>query len=375
MSNLIYLQQQIMDAGKALAEAERLMRLHPDPALQLMAMSIRAEQEAYEEQFLSEASTEGMDFCDYRIFTSQPAARTGIRGLAVVLEEFQGMVSVVYSAISRGLPRARSGVSLAVEQATEMGFGYAYAGSLGFVLTIPKDPRLLEKTMEQTFEAIASMAETVELSELTEAAKQYGPAAIRALYRWSRAHVDAQTGASIQFREAADVKTQIVAETPKLTRLASIIEQLSEHEEVLIEKLGTLVGIDTNRRSFHATFDDEFPEIHGKLGDLIGLDAAPVVAHRHRQSFQVADQAQRVAIQRLAGGRRRHALFAAREQGGAGIAFEFHHALAGGGERNAEVRRAGGQAAGIDHGDKNAQRYQVEVRKVDHGAPLAFPFG
>ena len=107
----------------------------------------------------------------------------------------------------------------------------------------------------------------------------------------------------------------------------------------------------------------------------VGLDAAPVVAHRDRQSFQVADQAQRVAIERLAGGRRRHALLAAREQRGTGIAFEFHHALAGGGERNAEVRRAGGQAAGIDHGDKNAQRYQVEVREVDHGGILSFPAG
>ena len=80
----------------------------------------------------------------------------------------------------------------------------------------------------------------------------------------------------------------------------------------------------------------------------------------------ISNEADRVAVERVARRRRRNPAGPALEQRRAEARLELRDALARRRKRDAGALGAGGERAGVDHGDQQAQRHQIESGEI-HG--------
>jgi hypothetical protein len=276
MTNLSTLQTRLQATVAELAELNRAIANNPESsALVSMTKSVERRQHALEEAFLREANGLGIDVCSYRLIGDDERPRA--LSVARALETFQSLVSNVYAAIKTGQPRSKGKISDAVMSETGFGFGYVYPGSLGVVLTLPNDRLLIGDTnLDVSMRTVFDMARADGAGDIVGYADTLGPAAVRALYRWSFAHGAAGLGADIEWRRELDVHAELFLQAPELDRLANAIAQTGDpvSEEVTI--LGKLVGIDTARRTFHFTFENQ-PDIKGTLAEGVSPEDNPAL--------------------------------------------------------------------------------------------------
>ncbi|CAM2149837.1 hypothetical protein PT2222_220053 [Paraburkholderia tropica] len=98
----------------------------------------------------------------------------------------------------------------------------------------------------------------------------------------------------------------------------------------------------------------------------VAAHARRVVAHLARHAVDLIDDAVRMIEQGHARGRELDAARAPDEQRAVGDAFEFRDALAHRGERELPVFRGLGETAVLGHEQKDPQRLQIEMKRIDH---------
>jgi hypothetical protein len=269
MSVLARIQEELRDIGACIAHTEAALAGAPTSNSALLTLqSLEKRQRVLEEQFLTAASEMELDVCSYRVFSEEE--RPQIAGLASVLADFQKLFSVTYAAIREKKPRERSRIKALTAAQTSFGFAYSFAGSVGFVLTLPNDQSSLYDTdLDETMRIVFSMARTPRPDAIVEYARQYGPAPIRALYKWADHHVEYSSGVGIEWRRLHDIRSELLIQRPELAQLRDAIALTSDVRSTRIEVAGELVGIDVQRRTFHLKTDQR--DYTGALSDAITL--------------------------------------------------------------------------------------------------------
>ncbi len=268
MSKLSELQEKLLETNAAMAELDKaIAKDQKSKALAVMAKSLGKRYQKLETEFTDEVDSLGIDVCSYRLFGEEE--QPTLKGFSNVLGDFQNLVTIVYDSIKTAVPKIRAKISADIAAETEFRFGYTYPGSLGIVLTIPNERRLLgESFLDESLKIIAEMAKLHESPEVLEYAKKLGPASIRALYRWAYDHAESGLGVEIEWRRQRIIHTHMFAQKPDFQRLHQIISATSDEQTCEETVSADLVGIDVAKNTFHLELDTG-EDIKGSLSDIM----------------------------------------------------------------------------------------------------------
>ncbi|HUY92281.1 MAG TPA: hypothetical protein VMV10_26305 [Pirellulales bacterium] len=228
-------------------------------------------QSQLESQFLAAAAEAGIEVCRYRAFNDFESNRTADAFNAVV--GFQRLVSVVYGALKHGI-KQRATIPTAIAKETAFGFGYAFAGSIGVVLTIRADRNLFgESFLDDSVNTIFRMAKAESSKEIVEFADQLGPGPINALYQWAEDNATHGLGADIEWRRGTEVRNSLLVQRQELWKLKEAIKTTSSErtEAVCIE--GILQAADASKLRFKLRPDG--------LREIKGTVETGVIDERH----------------------------------------------------------------------------------------------
>jgi hypothetical protein len=278
MSELLELRDRLQDTSALIARLEKDLTAHPGyPSLLLELRSLQRREEELKAAF-SEASRKlGLDVCSYRFLVSGPP---NLLSLANTLADYQTLISVFFEA--RKGPRRTAKLPADVWEKTSLDFGYAYTGSTAFVLTMPNERLLLvDSDLDLTIEAIFGVAKSQSAQDVLEYAKKFGPAPIRAFYRWAGDHVKASFDVEIEWRRGQDIRSRALIESQEFERLQTIIASASAEEYETIRTTGMLLGADVAKRSFRI-LPDEGQEIRGAFSDAISASHTVELPKRYR---------------------------------------------------------------------------------------------
>ena len=249
MSNLLELQNKLQDTTSTIAHLERRVGQDPnDVLLRLSLESLVKRFKKLQSEFNEITRRQQIDICEYVIF-GEADERLSLSGFSSALHEFQRSFSSLYDAIKNG-PKQRTRLSANVVRESSLGFGYAYSGSLGFVLTIDRELMLMD--LGHLTDAITTffrLAEAPTKEDVGEIGKQLGSGPLRSIQRWADAHVTHGTGADISWRHQGDT-TRVVLERYHMQGLRDRIEETSSEERQVIVLDGVLTGASIETRKF-----------------------------------------------------------------------------------------------------------------------------
>lgn len=272
MSALLQLQERILDANAMIKRLEVVAtKAQTTPALLGNLRSLVRERERLQQEFEDIASQQEIDLYHYRILP-QATERLTITAVADAWKSFQTLFSVVYDSVKNGPKKiARLGVEEIAE--TALGFGYAYSGSLGVVLTIPNKTQrpleagdtMLRKATERAFE----LAQAKTSDEVAAYARQLGRPVIGALYRWADSHVSNGLGVAIDWRQASTSGAELLVQYSDLERLRNTIDMTSDSTEEEITREGILDAVKVSGKRFTLIVESEPTPLEGTFTDAI----------------------------------------------------------------------------------------------------------
>lgn len=268
MSRLLDIQAKIQDTNALISKIERsLPTERPAPSMLANLRSLQKRVEMLEKDFAVLADRRSKDVCSYRMFNAGDHYK--LSGFARALADFQTTFSLTYDALKNG-PKQRASIAPEVEAATSFDFGYAYAGSVGVVLTLENERLLLGETLlDEAMAVVFSMAKATNASDVAVFAKRLGAPPVRALYKWASDHVAADMGAEIEWRKERSVQATLLLQQPELERLREAIASTSDERVEYHTFTGTLKGIDIITKRFRLERPDG-DVIAGSTGDVVG---------------------------------------------------------------------------------------------------------
>jgi len=202
-------------------------------------------------------------------------------GLTSAIGEYQNLVSIFYDALKNGA-KQRASLSVDAVRDTSFDFAYAFAGSVGFVFTLPNEPTFFNNTLlDEAIHLIFEVSKAERSSDILQFARKLGPAPIRALYRWAESHVRSSFSADIQWKRGTETRQAALIQDPEFQRLQRVLVETSDdtREELIVT--GELVGADVTRRTFHMRMD-QGSDIRGHFGEVIGHAHTVELPKRYR---------------------------------------------------------------------------------------------
>lgn len=279
MSEFLDIRNLVQETSATLEQLEREIVKDPnDWSLAITAESLRQRQRDLEKEFASLANINLLDVCDYRLIPP-PNGEYSIASVTKILSTFQDLVTIVFDAF-KTTPKIRARVAADIVAASTLSFGYSYAGSLGFVLTMPNERLLIaESELDRAIQTIFEMAKADRPDQLLAYVARVGVAGIRRLYTWSHSHAEYGLSADIRWRRQEADRARVVVQNQELTRLTEIIEQASEEEVDQVALAGTLEGGDLQTRRFHMSFP-EADDVIGQMGEAFAIEPEALVLGR-----------------------------------------------------------------------------------------------
>jgi hypothetical protein len=280
MSKIIEIQEQLWDTQAAIAHIEKAIAADPNSfALRVTARSLLSKQGELESIFYELADQIGVDVCSYRLFYNN--IRPTIYSMTKALGDFQRLFSVVYDSIKNG-PKRKAKIGSDILGETSLGFGYAFSGSLGIVLTINNERLLLGETViDKTVDTIFNMANSNSSEDMHKFVIQHGPPTLNALYQWANDHANSNIGARIEWRKGVEVKADFMVEVKHFEKLREVLIETTEEETIEFSLSGELVGADVSNRTFHIRGDDGY-DIKGGFIDAINTEHTVELPKRYR---------------------------------------------------------------------------------------------
>jgi hypothetical protein len=265
---MIELQEKLQDTEQTMLGLRQIMAERPeDEALLINFQSLEQRFSDLQEEYAEVAGTLGLDVCSYRLFADP--THTTLRGMVDTLGAFQSLFTLTYDAIKSG-PKRIARVDSESAHQSAFSFGYSFTGSLGIVLTMPKELILLPGiagSLDNAIQVVLSLVRADDSETVLGYARDLGPAPIRALYRWADAHVRSGLGAEIEWRRSTELRARALLQTPELQRLQGVLGATSEIDEEVIEVTAQLVGANVQARTFHLRSPEV--EIRGRFIDAI----------------------------------------------------------------------------------------------------------
>lgn len=278
MSDVLDITERLQETAAALVRSRREVAAAPDDfAMFLNLESLEKRHERLLGEMVVAAEAVGQDVCTYKVV---PDRRIKLAGLASVLGLYQSLVSVVYDALKYG-PKAKATVHADVAEHTSFDFGYAFAGSAGFVFTVPNERNLFnDSTLDESLRVIREIAKAAGPSDILAFARRLGPAPIRVMYKWAVDHVQSAFNADIEWRRGHDVRDETRIRVFDFQRLQQTISATSDDEREEVTSTGTLLGADVSARTFHFR-PDAGGDVRGTSGDVIDLAHSVVLPQRY----------------------------------------------------------------------------------------------
>jgi hypothetical protein len=281
MSALLAVQDKLLSTNALIARIERAAASNaPTLATLSNLRSLVHQRTLLQREFEIIAHRNEIDVYHYRIL---PIAteRLTLDGVTNAWKTFQTLFSVVYDALKNG-PKLTARIGAAEAADTAFGFGYSYPGSLGVVLTLPNEKLLVGETFlglatQETFK----LAQAKTSEEIAASAKRLGPPAIRALYKWSEAHVNHGLGAGIEWRREDREDASVLIQYQQMEALQGAIRHTSDITESVITVEGVLDGAHVTQKTFCVKLPDG-TSIEGSFADAIGNDHAVELPKRYR---------------------------------------------------------------------------------------------
>lgn len=233
-----------------------------------------------EKEFGAAANLDMQDVCDYRLIPD--ADNYSVMAITKSLATFQDLVTTIFDAFKTS-PKLRARISAdAVAQST-LNFGYAYPGSLGFVLTMPNDRLLIgESELDKAFQTIFVMTKAQRPAEVASYVSQVGVAGIRRLFSWAKANVDYGLSTDIHWRRENEDRAHVMVQKEEMARLKALIDQASEEKSERVELEGELIGLDVGpSNSFRLRVPDA-EDVVGRMSETFARSAVYEIHGRYR---------------------------------------------------------------------------------------------
>ena len=340
MTSLSDIREKLLDTQAFISRLEQRLSVYPDSE-QLIGnlRSAQKRRRTLEQAFATEASKVKVDVCSYRLFTEEGAP--SIAALSKVLGYFQTLFSLVYDALKNG-PKKRSRLSKEIVNETSLGFGYVFSGSVGMVMTLPKE-RLLSggARFDESMKLIFQMAKAANANEMAAFVAKIGRPPVKAIYDWAKAHEDHDLGSDIEWIRQEQVKSKLFIQKPELEALRSVVDETialtldhdlgsdieRKHQEqeksrffvqrpgpetlgnVIVgtsgpteevEVVGNLVGVDVHQRTFHIR-SQAGSDITGRFADAIDakhtVELPKPYRAKLRKTMKIADSIAEEAVE------------------------------------------------------------------------------
>jgi hypothetical protein len=263
MSILLDIQKQLDRASERVARLERSLRDNPGfPSIAANLDTAVRIQTQLQMQFDEAAATIGIDVFKYRAFNDTDRTEAGPAFGAI--SAFQRLVSVVFGSLKYHR-KQRAAISRELAAETAFGFGYAFGGSVGVVLTVPSDSDLFrESFLDESIKLIFEMAKVNDAKAMQVYADRLGPGSINALREWAEGNADNGLGADIEWRRGASVKDSLFLQRQQLSAIRTAIDQTSSEEQNSLDVVGVLLGADIALKTFHIQLENG-TEIKGSV--------------------------------------------------------------------------------------------------------------
>ena len=224
MTSLSNIQEKLLDTKAFVSRLEQRLAKYPDSEQLLGNLrSAQKRQRTLEQAFATEANKIEVDVCSYRLFTEGGAP--SIAALSKALGCFQTLFSLVYDALKNG-PKKRSRLSKEIVSETSLGFGYVFSGSVGMVMTLPKERLLSNETrFDESMNLIFQMAKAASADDMAAFVAQIGRPPVKAIYDWAKVHEDHDLGADIEWIRQEQVRNKLFIQKPELEALRSAIDE------------------------------------------------------------------------------------------------------------------------------------------------------
>lgn len=284
MAHVDQIIRRIREAHEEISLLEMHLQQEPeDFQIQISLDSIRAFEEQLREELERVAVLDRVPICRYRMFREEDGAYP-VTALSDSIGRFQRLFSVVYDALHNG-KKIRSTISADVEKATSLDFGYAFAGSLGIVMTMPRAQALFgENELDITMKTVMEMASSTSSDHVHAFAELLGPAPIRSLYSWAESHSHHDIGADIQWKDHSELERSLFVEVSALSELMQVILEVSDESSTTETFVGELIGANIKRHWFHLETDDG-QQLSGQMADTIGDQYTVELPKRYKASI------------------------------------------------------------------------------------------
>jgi hypothetical protein len=268
MSDLQTLFEDINDIEATIAEINRAAEGDAfSPATTLMVKSLEHRRSELRDMAEALAAERLVDICDYRILPSQ-LNRYPIKEVGQSLSRWQEALTSFFAAVRDKKPRARAIFSEEIERLSTLNFAFSYQGSLGVVMYVPNDQLLMSDTdLDIAVNAIMALVDTQTVSDVRQVADQFGKAAVKSFFDWSKVHTEADISADIKWQRGKEVKLERLVQPEDLERVQAIIKIADNREESIDSYVGVLVALNVKGSgSFKMSFPDPaLPDVAGKF--------------------------------------------------------------------------------------------------------------
>jgi len=283
MTALLELRDKLQDTHATIEGLQRALADHPDDAaLAFTVRSLESRQRVLEQAFLAEANADHLDVCNYRLIPE--GSTCSVAAISRALGSFQDLVTVVFDAMKNG-PKLRARPSAEIVAGSTLDFGYAYPGSLGFMLTMPNERLLVgESELDRAVVAIFEMAKAETPQQLATHVAEVGVASIRRLYAWSSSHAEYGLSAAIKWQRQADERASVTVQKEELARLREIIDEASEEKVEAHEIIGELTGLDVGAGNWFRLSVPGAEDVTGKIADTFNRSQSYEIHGRYSAS-------------------------------------------------------------------------------------------
>lgn len=289
MSALLHIANQLQETHAAIWLAEKHLTVSPgSAALRLSVSSLYQKQESLQAEFDQISADQGLDVCRYRLIPENGSSYD-LRAVSTALKDFQELVTIIYDSVRSGKPKNRMKTGVRAVRESSFDFGYVFAGSLGFVFSIPNERLLaVETQLDMAIKKTFDLIKLQEVELVTEFAENVGAAPIRKAYTWAENHISAGLTADLKWQREGQDRASVLVQPTEFIRFTETIDKLGDEITRRLDGPGILLGADTKSKRFHVVLDSG-QDLRGQYKRDLRLPV-PLILDR-RYSFRIAQTA------------------------------------------------------------------------------------
>jgi len=255
MSALRAILDRLNDIEATITKIENSALLEAPFAHLVTLQSLEQRRDDLKEELEEITKREFTEICDYRIIPEGPISYA-ISGVTSALHEFQDLVTLLFGADPKK-PKQRARADIESTQKTRFDFGFAYAGSLGIVLTVPNDRLIGGSDLDLAIRAAFSLISSKSADDIRGAAAQYGAPVVRKLYSWSKVQRDYDLSADIKWKRGSELRDEVLVQSKESAEVCRLIESKSDVQNDEMDVVGNLVGFNVATRRFAFQLPDD----------------------------------------------------------------------------------------------------------------------